>query len=179
MLNSKQRAKLRALANTEESVVMIGKNGIDDTLIKTCHDNLLARELIKISVLENAPVSSKEAAIEVSAKTHSDVVQVVGRKFILYRKNTKKSTKLDEKLAQTTIDSNKNKSYKGFSKNKTNSKAKNFSKDNNKNAKSFAKESSNKNAKNERKTTSFSSENSKRFSKNINSKNTKIGRFYK
>lgn len=89
MLTSKQRAYLRALANDLDTILMVGKGGIAADLIRQADDALAARELIKAKVLETAPLSAKEAAEQVARQTSSEVVQVIGSKFVLYRKNTK------------------------------------------------------------------------------------------
>ena len=92
MLNSKQRAQLRSMANTMETIMQIGKNGLTENLIITVSDALEARELIKLNVLENSGFSAKEAASQLAEATHSEVVAAIGRKLILYResKNKKK-----------------------------------------------------------------------------------------
>lgn len=87
MLNSKQRACLRGQANSLEPIVHVGKGGVIPTLITQAADALTARELIKGRVLETAPCTSREAAEELSRKTDSEVVQVIGRNFVLYRQN--------------------------------------------------------------------------------------------
>ena len=84
-LTSKQRAFLRAQANTLQAVLHVGKGGVADTLIKQADDALTARELIKGKVLETAPVTTKEAAAEIAEKVNAASVQVVGRTFVLYR----------------------------------------------------------------------------------------------
>lgn len=87
MLTSKQRAYLRGQANSIETILILGKGGIGDTVINQVDSALEARELIKGKVLENCQFSSREAADIISEKTNSDVVQVIGSKFVLYRKN--------------------------------------------------------------------------------------------
>ena len=94
MLTSKQRAKLRSIAATEDTILQVGKNGIIDTLIIQVSDALKARELIKMKVLDNAMLSSSEAAYALAEKTDSEVVSVIGSKFILYKHN-KKEPKID------------------------------------------------------------------------------------
>lgn len=84
-LTSKQRAFLRAQANTLQAVLHVGKGGVVDTLIKQADDALTARELIKGKVLETAPVTAKQAAAEIAAAVNAASVQVVGRTFVLYR----------------------------------------------------------------------------------------------
>jgi RNA-binding protein len=100
MLTSKQRAYLRGLANKEETIFQIGKGGINDNLVVQVNDALEARELIKLRVLETAPVTAKEAAFELAEKTNSDSVQVIGSRFVLYKesKENKKIVFPNEKL---------------------------------------------------------------------------------
>lgn len=86
-LNSKQRAQLRGLANGIDTILMVGKEGIGDNLIKQANDALEARELIKGKVLETAPMSAREVAEALSPVTRSEVVQVIGTKFVLYRQS--------------------------------------------------------------------------------------------
>lgn len=87
MLTSKQRAYLRSLANSLENVVMIGKGGLSDQLYKTADEVITARELIKGKVLESCELSVREVADTIAEKINADVVQVIGSKFVLYRKN--------------------------------------------------------------------------------------------
>lgn len=86
-LTSKQRAQLRAMANSLEPVVHIGKGDIGDNLIKQADDALEARELIKCRVLETSEHTPREAAGILAKATRSEVVQVIGTKFILYRQS--------------------------------------------------------------------------------------------
>ncbi|MBP1559019.1 MAG: ribosome assembly RNA-binding protein YhbY [Oscillospiraceae bacterium] len=90
MLTSKQRAQLRALANPIETILQVGKSGVGEQLIKQVDDALTARELIKLRVLETAPGSVREIAEELAQATNADVVQTIGTRFVLYRRNNKK-----------------------------------------------------------------------------------------
>ena len=92
-LTSKQRAQLRGLANSIDTILHVGKEGIGDNLVKQADDALEARELIKGKVLENCLLTSREAAEELAQKTRSDVVQVIGTKFVLYRPTHQKDKK--------------------------------------------------------------------------------------
>lgn len=83
MLTSKQRATLRGIASSYETILQVGKNGIGETLIQQVSDALRKRELIKLHVLENSELSAREA-------TESEVVQVIGSRFVLYKRNPKK-----------------------------------------------------------------------------------------
>lgn len=87
MLTSKQRAQLRGMANTMETILQIGKTGISDQTIKQIDDALVARELIKIRTLETSPLSSRKSADLVAEKVGADVVQVIGSKIVLYRES--------------------------------------------------------------------------------------------
>lgn len=89
MITTKQRAFLRGLANPLEPVFQIGKGGITPNLVVQVKDALAAREMIKLSVLETSPITAKEAANELAVSATADVVQVIGRKFTLYKKNEK------------------------------------------------------------------------------------------
>lgn len=89
-LTSKQRAQLRGIAAGIETIVHIGKDGIGDNLIKQVDDALEARELIKGRVLENSMYTAREAAEELRVPTRSEVVQVIGSKFVLYRQQPNK-----------------------------------------------------------------------------------------
>jgi RNA-binding protein len=88
MLTSKQRAHLRSIAQGYNAVFYVGKNGIGDELVKQLDDVLEARELIKVGVQENCDYSAREAADEIAGLTNSEVVQVIGRKFVLWRRSS-------------------------------------------------------------------------------------------
>ena len=89
-LTSNQRAQLRGLANSIDTILHVGKDGIGDNLIKQADDALEARELIKGRALENSLLSAREAAEELARATRSEVVQVIGTKFVLYRESHSK-----------------------------------------------------------------------------------------
>ena len=90
MLSSKQRAKLRSLANSLETILQIGKGGINENTLKQVDDALTARELIKIRVLENSIYTAKEAAAEIAGAVGCEVVQILGTRITLYRENPEK-----------------------------------------------------------------------------------------
>ena len=93
-MTTKQRAALRSMANTMDPILHIGKEGITDTLAKQAWDALEARELIKATVLQNAPLTAREACDELCERVHADPVQVIGNKFVIYRK-ARKNSKID------------------------------------------------------------------------------------
>lgn len=90
-MTSKERAYLRGLANTLDSIFQVGKGGISDVLLKQLSNALDARELIKISVLETAPGNAKELAEEIAKGTGSIVVQTIGNKITLFKQKKKDS----------------------------------------------------------------------------------------
>ena len=92
-LTSKQRAQLRGMAANLDTIVHVGKDGIGDNLVKQADDALEARELIKGKVLENSLLSAREACDELSKRTRSEQVQVIGNKFVLYRQSHNKEKK--------------------------------------------------------------------------------------
>ena len=89
MLNSKQRAALRSMAAQIQPIMQIGKGGVSENLVKTVSDALEARELIKLSVLENCDYTTRDIAEELAEATGADVVAVTGRKVVLYRESEK------------------------------------------------------------------------------------------
>lgn len=90
MLTSKQRAFLRGLAAAEDTIVIIGKGGITENIIIQMNDALKARELVKGRVLENSLLTAREAADALSETCRAEVVQVIGSKFVLYKRNEQK-----------------------------------------------------------------------------------------
>ena len=87
MLNSRQRAQLRGLANSFETILQVGKSGVSENTVKQVSDELEARELIKLRTLETCPTTPRETAEEIAEKTGADVVQVIGSRFVLYKES--------------------------------------------------------------------------------------------
>lgn len=87
MLNSRQRAQLRGLANSFETILQVGKSGVTENTVKQVSDALEARELIKLRTLETCPTTPRETAEEIAEKTGADVVQVIGSRFVLYKES--------------------------------------------------------------------------------------------
>ena len=85
MLTSKERAQLRAQANTLDTTLIVGKSGITDALIAEADNQLTTRELVKGKVLEGALLSPREASDEICEATGADGVAVIGTKFVIYR----------------------------------------------------------------------------------------------
>ena len=84
-MTGKQRAKLRAMANTIDTILYIGKDGITDNTVKECYDALEARELIKGCVQQGASIIAREALTELCGRTGAEPVQQIGRRFVMYR----------------------------------------------------------------------------------------------
>lgn len=91
-MTSKQRAYLKGLAMTMDPIFQIGKGGVTPENTAAVEEALIARELIKISVLQNCMEDTRAMAEVLAERTRSQVVQVIGRKIVLYRegKNEKK-----------------------------------------------------------------------------------------
>lgn len=87
MLTSKQRAYLRSLSNGLDPIFQIGKGGVTEEICRQLGAALEARELIKVKVLDNSDYTAREAATEIAEATGSDVVTVIGSKFVLYRES--------------------------------------------------------------------------------------------
>ncbi len=89
MMTSKERAELRAQANTLDTILMVGKGGVSETLIAEAEKVLDARELVKGRVLESAMMSAREVCDAICEQTGAEGIQVVGNKFVIYRKSEK------------------------------------------------------------------------------------------
>ncbi len=89
-MTGKERAALRAEANKLNAIQQIGHGGIGEEFIKNIDAALTARELIKLKVLETSPVSSREAADTLASLLEAEVIQVIGKCFVLYRENPDK-----------------------------------------------------------------------------------------
>ena len=89
MLTSKQRAYLRGIASTYETIYQVGKGGVTEAMCKDIAEALRKRELIKLKVLDNSGWTAREAVEAVAEQTESEVVQVIGNKFVLFKRNEK------------------------------------------------------------------------------------------
>jgi RNA-binding protein len=97
MINSKQRAKLKAIAQDIDAIFQIGKGGISENMATQIGDALTAREIVKISLLDNSDGEVRAVGAEIAELTGSELVQTIGRKIILYRENSKKP-KISEEI---------------------------------------------------------------------------------
>lgn len=89
MLSGKEKSKLRSMAQTRKAIVMIGKDGITENLLASLWNALDAHELVKVSCLKTMSMSVREAAIECASETNSEIVQILGHTFVLYRRGDK------------------------------------------------------------------------------------------
>lgn len=87
MITSKQRAQLRGIAQNEETIIQIGKGGITESVILSVNVALKSRELVKGKVLENSMLSAREACEALCEACKADPVQVIGTKFVIFRRN--------------------------------------------------------------------------------------------
>ncbi len=92
MITSKQRAYLRSLATSCPAIMQIGKGGISENLIKTVSDALEARELVKLSVLDNCEGTPREMLDSLCEALGAEGVACVGKKIVLYRESEENKT---------------------------------------------------------------------------------------
>lgn len=90
VLTSKQRAKLRSLAQLEDSIAQFGKDQLSKEQVEMIEAALAKRELIKCTALESSPYTAVELMNLLAEKTNSIPVTAIGRKFVLYKRNNKK-----------------------------------------------------------------------------------------
>ncbi len=93
ILTSKERAELRSKANTLDTTLMVGKGGVTDAVIAEAECQLTANELVKGKVLETAMADPREVSDAICAATGAEGVQVVGTKFVIWRKSEKEEKK--------------------------------------------------------------------------------------
>ena len=89
MLSSKDRAILKSIIATQQPVFQVGKDGLNQTNIEGINQALVAREVIKINILQNCDLTAKEVAAELEKELNCETVAVIGRKVILYKLNPK------------------------------------------------------------------------------------------
>lgn len=94
-MTTKQRAYLKSLAMTMDPILQIGKNSMTPELTRAVEEALDARELIKVSVLKNCMDDPRMLAEMLAERTHSAVVQVIGKKIVLYKEGKDKNKKIE------------------------------------------------------------------------------------
>ena len=90
-ITSKQRSKLKGIASTIAPIAQIGKGGVTENMVKSLHDVLEARELIKINVLQNADDTPWDLVENLADLLDAVPVAVIGRKAILYRRSSREN----------------------------------------------------------------------------------------
>lgn len=90
MFTSKERSHLRSIAQTLQPIGQVGKGGISENMINSFSEALEARELIKLSVLNNTEESAKDIAIQLESALNAQIVEVIGKKIVLYRRSSRK-----------------------------------------------------------------------------------------
>ena len=90
MITSKQRAYLRSLSQSLDTIFQIGKGGVTEEICTQIDNALEARELIKARVLDNSGYTAKEAAAEIAEAIGCEVISCVGSRFVLYKESKKK-----------------------------------------------------------------------------------------
>lgn len=88
-LTGKQIRQLRSMANTLKATLIVGKSGVTPATASQVLGDLEAHELVKGSVLDGCPASVQEVAYELADMVDANVVQVIGRKFVLYRESSR------------------------------------------------------------------------------------------
>ncbi len=109
MITSKERAFLRSLANKIDSSVQIGKGGINENMLTLVEDILEKKELVKVHVLENAFADVRDVCHELSSLVHAEEVQVIGRRFVLYKESRENKRINLNKLTVKTEEKKENK----------------------------------------------------------------------
>ncbi|EOS79825.1 RNA-binding protein [Dorea sp. 5-2] len=94
-MTTKQRAYLKSLAMTMDPIFQIGKNSMTPELTKAIEEALTARELIKVSVLKNCMDDPRMLADMIAERTHAQVVQVIGKKIVLYKEGKDKNKRIE------------------------------------------------------------------------------------
>lgn len=101
-MTSKQRAYLKSMAMSMDPIMQIGKATVTPEITKSVDQALEARELIKIKVLKNCIADPRDIGELLAERTHAEVVQVIGKKIVLYRENPKKKNKIELPKAKIT-----------------------------------------------------------------------------
>lgn len=94
MLTNKEKSYLRGLAQTKRALFQIGKDGITPNMVRSVSDSLEAHELVKIALLKTCGDDVRQAALDMSGATSSEIVQIIGRTFVLYRRSKKNKLEL-------------------------------------------------------------------------------------
>ncbi|MCI1306243.1 MAG: ribosome assembly RNA-binding protein YhbY [Lachnospiraceae bacterium] len=94
-MTSRQRAYLKSLAMTMDATIQIGRTGLTPEVTASVEEALAARELVKVNIQKNNPEDLRETAETLAARTRSQVVQVIGRKIVLYRQGKEDKKRIE------------------------------------------------------------------------------------
>ena len=89
-LSGREKKYLKSLANTLPAIIQIGKGGISEHLLKQIENTLVAREILKINILNNCETDTNEIVLELCSALNADLVQIIGHKITIYKKNIQK-----------------------------------------------------------------------------------------
>ena len=103
-MTSKQRAYLMSLAQKEQAIIHIGKSGITPELTKAVDEALAARELVKVGIFQNCFDDPKELAVTLAERTSSQLIQIIGKKIVLYRQGKDDKRKIELPKAKKNQD---------------------------------------------------------------------------
>ena len=95
MLTGKQKRYLRSLAVNMKSITQVGKDGLSANLFKSIEDSFNTHELIKINVLKTCALTTNEIAIDICANCHCELVQIIGKTLVFYKKAKEPKIDLD------------------------------------------------------------------------------------
>lgn len=102
-MTSKERANLKGQAMNIDAIFQIGKASLTPELVSAIDEAIEKRELIKVSVLQNCDDDPLELGRMLAERTRSELVQVIGKKIVLYRKNVKKEQMMKEKEKKASL----------------------------------------------------------------------------
>lgn len=98
IITGKTRSYLKSLAHKIEPVLQIGKNGLTEEVLKSIEEALEARELIKINLLNNSLLDTKETALEICSKLNAEYIQSIGNKIVIYKESEDKIIEIPKKM---------------------------------------------------------------------------------
>ncbi len=114
-MTSKERANLKGLAMKLDAIFQIGKASLTPEIVNAIDEAVEKRELIKVSVLQNCDDDPNELGRMLAERTRSELVQVIGKKIVLYRKNVRKEQMLQEKEKKASFKASRKKTFNGGS----------------------------------------------------------------
>jgi len=98
IISGKTRSYLKSLAHKLEAIIQIGKNGLTEEVLESIDEALEARELIKINLLNNSMLDTKETAHEICSKLNAEYIQSIGNKIVIYKESEDKIIEIPKKM---------------------------------------------------------------------------------